>query len=110
MSRCHWIQNEIEDGGQKDKDALGRRDWQIIISLLNSWSVSIITEGECFPRAFTLFHGIGLIECDVTGEKQQVGLTFLTFTGTSSNNSGHRITSFQAVFVLIVLFFGPLEQ
>lgn len=53
ISCCHQIFNEKQDRGQKDKGTLGRRkftqtqlslDCQIIISLLNSWSVSIITE------------------------------------------------------------------
>lgn len=98
------MQEETE--GKKTRIGLRRRDCQIIISLLNSWSGSIITEGECFPGAFA---SIPVKRADwmwCRRGKQQVGLTLLIFTRTFriSNNSEDKITSFQAVVLLCVLF------
>lgn len=77
-----------QDRGQKDKGVLGRReftqtllsfDCQIIISLLNSWSVSIIIEGEYFPAATS---SIFVKWADWTWSrwrKHQLGMTLLPF-------------------------------
>lgn len=79
MRHYHQIKNERENGGQEDKDALGRRECQIMICLLNSRSVSIITEGECFPRAFTSISGKWADWMGCLVGEQQVGLTFVAF-------------------------------
>lgn len=79
---------------------------QIMICLLNSRSVSIITERECFPRELPSISGkwADWIGCPVG--KQKVGVTFLAFIRKSciSNNSGCKTTSFQAVFVPSIWF------
>lgn len=110
MSRCHQIKNARENGGQQDKDVLGRRDCQIIICLLNSWSVSIITEGECFPGVFTSISG-KWNNCD-TREKTTGGIDFSDAYQNivSVMNQDIKWQHSKLVLGVFVLFLNPSKQ